>query len=74
MTGLDVLQSAQFIDVHGKQFVVLGADEWEVLMNWLEDLEDLKIAQLALSHLKKFQQNRSAAGWLKWSDVESELV
>jgi hypothetical protein len=43
------------------------------LIEWLESLEDLQIAQQALNDLKAAGGNRDRAGWLKWDDVESQL-
>lgn len=41
MSGLEVLQSVQFITSKGKRFAVLSADDWEILIEWLETIEDL---------------------------------
>ncbi|HZF39009.1 MAG TPA: hypothetical protein VE715_09305 [Blastocatellia bacterium] len=49
MTGLDALQSVQFVNVKGKRFALLDADVWESLIEWLEDLEDTTIAHDALA-------------------------
>jgi PHD/YefM family antitoxin component YafN of YafNO toxin-antitoxin module len=32
MTGLDALQSVQFVTAKGKRFAVLSAEDWEALM------------------------------------------
>jgi len=32
MTGLDALQSGQFVTVHGKHLVVVNAVDWETLL------------------------------------------
>lgn len=73
MTGLEVLQSVQFVTVKGKRLAVLNADNWEALIEWLEDLEDLQIARQALAELKAAGGDYERAGWLKWDDVEAEL-
>jgi len=42
MSGMDSLQSVQFVTIRGKRFAVLSADDWEALIEWLETLEDLR--------------------------------
>ncbi|HAX76682.1 MAG TPA: hypothetical protein DCY88_12775 [Cyanobacteria bacterium UBA11372] len=73
MTGLEVLQSVQFVTVKGKRLAVLNAENWEALIEWLEDLEDLQIARKALAELKAAGGDYERAGWLKWDDVEAQL-
>jgi len=74
MTGLDALQSVQFVTVKGKRFAVLDAEDWETLIDWLETVEDIDVARQAFAQLKAAGSNREQAGWLKWSDVEGELA
>ncbi len=45
MTGLEVLQSVQYVTVKGKRLAVLSLEDWETLIEWLEKLEDLQIAK-----------------------------
>jgi len=73
MTGLEVLQSVEFLNLKGKQVAVLDVENWQALIEWLETLEDLQIAKQALKELKAAGGNRDRAGWLKWDDVESDL-
>ena len=73
MTGLEALKSAQFITVKGQRLVVLSAEDWDALIEWLEDLEDAKIAKQAISELKAANGDREKAGWLEWSEVEEQL-
>ncbi|MEG5033635.1 hypothetical protein [Microcoleus sp. AT3-D2] len=73
MTGLEVLQSVNFLNLKGKQVAVLDVETWQALIEWLETLEDGQIAKKALNELKAAGGNRQRAGWLKWDDVESEL-
>ena len=54
MTGLDALQSVQFVTAKGKRFAVLSAEDWEALVEWLETLEDAQIARQAFAELKAF--------------------
>ncbi|KYC37838.1 hypothetical protein WA1_04845 [Scytonema hofmannii PCC 7110] len=72
-SGLEALQSVQFVTVKGKRVAVLNYDDWEALVEWLETLEDLQIAKTAFAKLKAAGGDRLRAGWLKWDDVEPEL-
>lgn len=73
MTGLEALKSAQFITVKDQRLVVLSEEEWNALIEWLEDLEDAKIAKQALSELKAANGDRKKAGWFEWSEVEEQI-
>ncbi len=63
MSGLDALQSVQFVTAKGKRFAILSADDWEALIEWLETLEDTQIAQQAFAELTVAGGNRQGAGW-----------
>ncbi|MBW4468915.1 MAG: hypothetical protein KME45_00740 [Stenomitos rutilans HA7619-LM2] len=52
MTGLEALQSVQFVIVKGKRLAVLDAEDWDTLIEWVETLEDTWIAQSAVAELK----------------------
>jgi len=73
MTGLDALQSVQFVTKKGKRLAVLSAEDWEALIEWLESLEDVQIAQQAFAELKAAKGSRRRAGWLEWNAVKDEL-
>jgi hypothetical protein len=73
MTGLEALQSVQFVTKKGQRFAILSADDWESLIEWLETLEDAQIARQAFAQLKAARGNRKRAGWLTWEAVEGEL-
>jgi hypothetical protein len=73
MTGLEALQSVQYITVKGKRFAVVSADDWEALIEWLETLEDIRVAKQAFAELKKAGDDRNQAGWLKWDEIKEEL-
>lgn len=73
MTGLDALQSVQFVTAKGKRLAVLDADDWEALIEWLETLEDAQIARRAFDELKAAGGDRKRAGWLEWDAVAGEL-
>ncbi len=73
MSGLDALQSVQFVTKKGQRLAVLTADDWESLIEWLETLEDAQIARQAWAQLKAAKGSRRRAGWLKWHAVEGEL-
>lgn len=48
-----ILTSVQFATTpEGKRVAILSADEWERLIEWLEDVEDRQIIQAALDHLR----------------------
>ncbi|MEG4573795.1 hypothetical protein QUA56_14035 [Microcoleus sp. N3A4] len=72
MTGLEVLQSVEFLNIKGKQVAVLDVENWQALIEWLETLEDLQIAKQALNELKAAGGNRDRAGWLKWEAVKDK--
>ena len=74
MTGLDALQSVQFVTVQGKRLAVVSAQDWETLIEWLETIEDTSIARQAIAQLKAAGGDRAKAGWRKWSEVEGELA
>jgi hypothetical protein len=73
MTGLDALQSVQFVTAKGKRFAVLSAEDWEALVEWLETLEDAQIARQAFDELKAAGGDRKRAGWLEWDAVAGEI-
>ena len=73
MTGLDALQSAQFVTLNGKRMVVLDGDDYEALIEWLETLEDASIVRQALADLKAAGGDRQKAGWLRWDEVDGQL-
>ncbi len=35
MTGVEALQSVQFVTVKGKRLAVLSAEDWEALIEWM---------------------------------------
>ena len=74
MTGLDVLQSVQYVTVKGQRLAVVNANDWEALIEWLETLEDVQRARQAFAELEAASGDRQRAGWLRWEDVESELA
>lgn len=73
MSGLDALQSVQFVTKKGKRFAVVAADDWDSLIEWLETVEDVQVARRALAELSAAKGNRKRAGWHKWEDVEGTL-
>ncbi|MBI3538121.1 MAG: hypothetical protein HY070_11270 [Chloroflexi bacterium] len=73
MSGLEALQTVQFVNIKGKRLAVLSAEDWEALVEWLETLEDLQIARQAIADLKAAGGNRKRAGWLEWKSVASEI-
>ena len=73
MTGLEVLQSVEFINLKGKQVAVLTLEDLQALIEWLETLEDVQIARKAFDEMKEAGRIRKHTGWWKWDDVEQEL-
>ena len=73
MTGLEALQSVQFVTVKGKRLAVVNAEDWEALIEWLETLEDVQVARDAFAALKAAGGDRERAGWVEWEAVEGEL-
>ncbi len=73
MSGLEALQSVQFVTAKGKRFAILSADDWEALIEWLETLEDTQIAQQAFAELKAAGGDRKGAGWLEWNTAAEEM-
>ena len=73
MTGLDALQSVQFVTAQGRRFAVLSAEDWEALIEWLETLEDSQIARQAFAELKAAGGDRKRAGWVQWDAVADEI-
>ena len=73
MTGLELLQSVQYVTVKGKRLAVININDWEALIEWLETLEDIQVAKQAFAELKAFDGDRKRAGWLLWDEVKEEL-
>lgn len=73
MSGLDFLQSVQFVTAKGKRLAVLDAEDWETLIEWLETLEDVHIARQAFAKLKAADGDRQHAGWKEWTKVASSV-
>lgn len=49
-----ILTSVQFTtSSNGQRLAVLGADDWESLMEWLEDVEDRQVIQAAPGHIRQ---------------------
>lgn len=66
----EVLTSVQFLTAGGRRLAVLDADEWEGLVEWLEAVEDIQIARVALEQLRAAGGDPERAGWLRWEDVQ----
>ncbi len=74
MIIVEALKSAQFVvDNEGQQTaVLLDIQSWEALINWIEDITDLKIAAQALTELEVAGGRPQQAGWLAWDDIREE--
>jgi len=73
MTGIEALQSVQYVTVKDKRLAVVGLDEWEALIEWLETLEDVQLARETYDQLKAASGDRERAGWLKWDESRDKL-
>jgi hypothetical protein len=73
MTGLEALESVQYVTVKGERLAVVNANDWEALIEWLETIEDTQIAREAFDELRASGRDRERAGWLRWDDVKEEL-
>ena len=71
MSGLEVLQSVQFVTAKGKRFAVVSAEDWEALIEWLEKVEDTQIVEQAFAELKAAGSDRKKAGWLDWDSANN---
>ncbi len=74
MTGIEALQSVQYVTVQDKRLAVVGLDDWETLIDWLETLEDVEIAREAYDRLDAAGGDRERAGWLKWDEIKDDLA
>ena len=72
MTGLDALQSVQFLTKKGKRLAILSAEDWKCLVEWLETLEDTQIARQAFADLKAAKGSRRRAGWFEMERREGQ--
>jgi len=73
MSGFEALQSVQFVTVGEKRFAVIDAEDWEALVDWLEDVEDRQIVGRAIEELRAAGGDRGRAGWTPWASAASEL-
>ena len=73
MTGLEALQSVQFVTAKGRRVAVLDLEDWEALVEWLEALEDVQSAREAYDSLRSHNGNRAEASWQDWDDIKGEL-
>jgi hypothetical protein len=73
MGALESLQSVQFVTMNHKRFAVLDAEDWEALVDWLEDLEDRQIVGQAMDELRAVGGDRARANWRLWQTAAGEL-
>ena len=67
------MQSVQFVTVKEKRFAVIDAEDWEALVDWLEEVEDRQIVAKALEELAAAGGDRQRARWPQWKAVAGEL-
>lgn len=71
LTLAQVLPSVQFVDApDGRRLAILSADDWERLIDWLEDIEDQLVIANALERLRVGPE---ASGALPLETVLDEL-
>ena len=73
MGALETLQTVRFVTKDNRRFAVLDAEDWEALVEWLEDIEDRQIVGQALNELRAAGGDRERAGWRKWQTVAGKL-
>jgi PHD/YefM family antitoxin component YafN of YafNO toxin-antitoxin module len=73
MTGLEALQSVQYVTVGKNRVAVVDLDDWESLIEWLETIEDAQIVKEAYAELKASGGDRERAGWRRWEEFREEL-
>lgn len=73
MSGLEALQSVQFVTFGGRRLAVMDGGDWDALVEWLENLEDVQAARQAYQSLKEAGGDRELAGWRRWDEIEREL-
>jgi hypothetical protein len=73
MSGVQALQSVQYVTVNGRRLAVVDQDDWEQLIEWIETIEDRQAVLAALAALDAAGGDRARAGWLCWDDVKDQL-
>ena len=73
MSGLEALQSVQYVTAKGKRFAVIDAESWEAMIEWLEDVEDRDVLKESLAELKQAGGDRAKAGWRIWDEVQADF-
>lgn len=67
----NIIPSVQFVDApNGRRLAILDAEDWEGLVEWLEDLEDQRIVRDALDRLRAGPE---ASGAIPLESILDEL-
>ncbi len=67
-----ILSSVQFTAApDGRRLAILDADDWQGLLEWLEDVEDQRIIQAALNRLRVGPE---AAGAVSLDEKHCDLL
>ncbi len=74
MSGLEALQSVQYVSLQQKRYALVEMEDWEMMLDWLETVEDMGIIHEALAALEAANGDRAQAGFLRWDDVQKDLV
>jgi hypothetical protein len=72
-TGLEALQSVQFVAVRGERLAVISLGEWEAMVEWLEAVEDTEVARQAYDEPEASGGDRERAGWFRWDQIRDDL-
>lgn len=49
----------------------MDGGDWDALVEWLENIEDVQAARQAYHALKEADGDSKKAGWLRWDEIES---
>lgn len=70
MSNLEALQSVQYMTIRGERFAVIPVEEWNALLEWLETVDDVDVADLPFAGLKEANGNAQKSDWLKWEEMD----
>ena len=73
MSGCEALQSVQFVTVKDKRLAVIDAEDWEALVDWLEEVEDRQVVRKTIEELEAAGGDRKRAHWPQWQTVAGDL-
>jgi len=70
----EALKSARYaVDSNGKAAaVLLDIENWETIIDWIENISDTKVAIQALDELRAAGGRPQQAGWLDWKTIREQ--